>query len=351
MKKFAFIIHPRLIDDFGRRIGDLLGVGDKWGTKILPKKLSEHLLRHLKGRAGFTICSRFKVWDKAEGYIIAVLLTAKQMMELPRDLVEKRILDTILFAQNKLGAEIVGLGAYTTSMTDSGLSVVKDQRIKCAITHGGAFTASSAVSAIRQAAMIKKINIKHSSIAIVGAYGVVGRATAILASDLHPKKIILTGPREEKLKLIKQELKNVYSGEIIASIENEAIKDAGIVVLCTTARSSIVMSEIFKTNAIVVDIAQPHNMSEEVCLARPDVLRVDGGYISIPNIDLRFKMGPPESVTFACLSETIILTLINDTENHVGSVDIEFAKSIFKKGNELGFKLAPLTNFSKLIDL
>ena len=95
MKKFAFIIHPRLIDDFGRRVGSLLGIGDKLGTKILPKKLSEHLLKHLRGRAGFTICSRFNIWDKAEGYIIAVLLTAKQMMELPRDLVEKRIIDAV----------------------------------------------------------------------------------------------------------------------------------------------------------------------------------------------------------------------------------------------------------------
>ena len=351
MKKFAFVIHPRLIDDFGRRIGSLLGIGDKWGTKILPKKLSEYLLRHLRGRAGFTICSRFNVWDKAEGYIIAVLLTAKQMVELPRDLVEKRIIDTILFAQNKLGAERVGLGAYTTSMTDSGLSVVKDQRIKCAITHGGAFTASSAVSAIRQAAMIKKINIQDSAIAVVGAYGVVGRAAALLASDLRPKKIIITGPKEEKLKLIAQELENVYSGEIVASTENEAIKDSGIVVLCTTAGNSIVMPEILKINAIVVDMAQPHNMTKEVCMARQDVLRIDGGYMSIPNIDLRFEMGPPKEVTFACLTETIISALINDKKNHVGPVDIEFAKYIFEKGNELGFKLAPLTSFSKLIDL
>lgn len=351
MKKFAFIIHPREIDDFSRRIGCVLGINDRLVKKILPKCLTECFLKHLKGRVGFTICSHFDVWGQAEGYIIAVLLTARQMMELPRQLVQDKIINAILFAQNKLRVERVGLGAYTAPMTKGGLSVIEDPKIKCAITHGGSFSAASVIPAVKQGTIIKKINIQNSTIAVVGAYGIVGRAASILLTNLIPQKIILIGPRKNKLREVKDKIEPNYSGKIQISVDNTIIKEADIVVLCTTARGTIVTERTLKRNAIVVDMAQPHNMGKKVCRDRPDVLRIDGGYISIPNINLNFKMGSPDGVTFACLTEVIVSTLIGDTESHVGPVNTQFAEYIFNKGNKLGFKLAPFTNFSKLIAL
>ena len=69
--------------------------------------------------------------------------------------------------------------------------------------------------------------------------------------------------------------------------------------------------------------------------------------MSIPNIDIGFNMGPPREVTFACLAETMISSLMGDEENHVGLVDVQFAQKVSKKARELGFSLAPLMNFSK----
>ena len=113
-KKFAFLIHPRDTSDVTRRW---------WITRFLPDKLVDEVIKNLKGRLGFTVCSRFmaeRLNKKAEGYIIATLLTGKQMMTLPLKIVRQRILNTILFAQNKLGIEVIGLGALTTSFTDGG---------------------------------------------------------------------------------------------------------------------------------------------------------------------------------------------------------------------------------------
>lgn len=139
-KKFAFMIHPRVIDDLGRPIGKTLGIGEELGMKYLPKKFSEKILKHLPGRMGFMVCSKFDVQDKAEGYLIAILLTGRQMLRLPSMLVQERIMDGILYAQNQLGVERIGLGAYTAPKTLNGEAVVDDPRITCKITHGDALS-------------------------------------------------------------------------------------------------------------------------------------------------------------------------------------------------------------------
>ncbi len=349
-RKFAFMIHPREMPDFYRRFGNMLGISEESGMKYLPKifpsSVVERVLPKLKGRWGFTVCSRFDVSAEIEGYIIAVFLTGRQMINLPPRLVRTRILDAILFAWEELRVERVGLGAYTAPFTDNGLVVVKDERIHCAVTHGDGLSAASSVEAVRKGAEIKRIALDGSTVAVVGAYGIVGRASSILLSELKPQKMILTGPNERKLGKIKEEVSRGYNGEISVSSNNTVIKEADIIVLSTTAPGSIVVPSMLKQDAIVVDMAQPHNMDREVCRERPDVLRIDGGYMTIRDINLGFKMGPPEGTTFACLTETIVSMLDGDTANHVGPIDIAFAKKIYGKAQQFGFRLAPLTNFS-----
>lgn len=348
-KKFAFLIHPRDIDDLYRRLGNIFGISEKTGMKYLPKLLprdiSEFSLKYLKGRAGFTICSHFDVLGKAEGYIIAVLLTGRQIASLPRHFVKRRIMDAIFFAQNKLGVSRVGLGAYTSPYTYDGRNVVAEPKITCAITHGDSLASAYAVKAVQRCCGMCGVKIKNSTIAIVGAYGIIGRASSILLSKLNPKRMILTGPNVKKLKQVREEINN---REISISHDNSAILDADIVVLATTAPGAIVSSGMLKQNVIVIDMAQPYNLNEEVCRARPDILRVDGGFVSV-NIDLKFDMGPPAGATFACLTETMVSTLVQDTENHVGLVDVDFANLIYTQARSLGFRMAPFTSFSKPI--
>jgi predicted amino acid dehydrogenase len=351
-RKFAFMIHPRIIDDFGRRVGKVLRIGEDLGMKITPKKPSEWILKHLRGRMGYTICSHFDVFGgKAEGYIVAVLLSGKQMKELDRHLVERRIIEAILFTQDKLGAERIGLGAYTAPMTRNGLAVIRHPGIKAKITHGDALSAASAVPIVKECSRLKGIDIAAATIAVVGAYGIVGKAAALLLGELNPRAMILTGHNHNKLAAVSKELSGCFQGEIICSADNSTIREADIVILSITSDGYIVVSKDLKKNAIVVDMAQPHNMSQDVCNQRPDVLRVDGGYMSIADINLRFKMGPPRGTTFACLTETIISTLSVDRDHHVGPVDMDFARSIMPLANSLGFEVAPPTNFSRPIDL
>jgi len=349
-RTFAFMIHPRVIDDFGRRVGKVLRIGEELGMKITPKRPSEWVLKHLKGRMGYTICSHFDVFGgKAEGYIVAVLLTGRQMKALDRHFVERRIIDAIRFTQDNLGAERIGLGAYTAPMTRNGLSVLKYPDITAKITHGDALSAASAVPTVIECARLRGIDITTATIAVVGAYGIVGRAATLLLGEQNPHTMILTGHNHNKLAAVGRELSDCFQGEIVCSSDNSVIKEADIVVLSVTSDGYIVGPQDLKKNAVVVDMAQPHNMSHEVCTQRPDVLRVDGGYMSIADINLRFKMGPPRGTSFACLAETVVSTLSDDHDHHVGPVDMEFARGIMPLANSLGFDVAPLTNFSQPI--
>jgi len=104
--------------------------------------------------------------------------------------------------------------------------------------------------------------------------------------------------------------------------------------------------EHLKKNAIIYDIAQPINVSPEVCEKRKDILRVDGCYIKLPEIDLGINMGPPKGVTFSCLAETTLQALENDNDHHVGEISIEHVYKTMFWAQKHNFKHAPLTNFS-----
>ena len=383
IERFCFLIHPRdsrgyKANDFGRFLGVKLRIGERLGillmpsafNKILPyldswvaEKLKDSkwlkpkrffnwllpLIDKVLTRMGFGVCSEFEL-NGTKGYIIAVFLTAEQFLVLPDSVKLRRIKAAILHAQNKLGVTRIGLGAYTAPLTANGLALVRDKAIKCKITHGDSLSAYSGFEAIKRCAEIRKLDLSQATIAIVGAYGLVGRAISLLLPKLALRKIILTGPKEHKLLKVCNEL---GFGNVQISTDNMAVAEADIVVLTTTAPGCIIKEGMLKDGAIVIDMAQPANMSQETygLYTGHNILRIDGGYLSIPyRQDIRFDMGPGKTTSFGCFCETATLAICGDQEHHVGSVDPNFAEAIWKKAEAQGFRLASLTNFSEQIE-
>ncbi|MEK7122032.1 MAG: shikimate dehydrogenase, partial [Patescibacteria group bacterium] len=118
----------------------------------------------------------------------------------------------------------------------------------------------------------------------------------------------------------------------------------------TNHPKSLLFPEHLKKNAVVYDVAQPMNLSSEVLQKRPDILRVDGCYVNIPNIDLRFDMGPPPGKTFACLAETILQALEGEIGHHIGEIDLDYLEKMKEIGKKYNFNHADFTCFSKPID-
>ena len=78
----------------------------------------------------------------AKGYVIALNLLPKQIMESPKEIIREKILEAALFAQDELSVEVIQLGALTTSVTNGAKWLANQDEYKGAIV----FLASEASS-------------------------------------------------------------------------------------------------------------------------------------------------------------------------------------------------------------
>ena len=337
MKKCAFLIHARETADISRRFPLAQFVPDKW---------VDGAIRRLTGRMGFTVCSQFDVFDEARAYLIGVILTGRQMMTLPLDIVRKRIMDCALFAQDKLGVDVIGLGALIPPRTGAGQWIAENPEVKVGITHGDHYTVAVAVEGIENLMDSNGYDPKKDKIAVVGAYGLIGEAISKIIGR-KGYRLILVGTNIKKLENLTEKIEG--SADISISTDLMSIQEAALIVTATSHPGSLIRPEHLREGATIYDIAQPVNASPELVKVRPDVTRVDGGYVSINGIKLRFKMGPPRGATFACIAETMMQTLARDIEHHVGSIDLSHVNKTEKWAQRYGFSHAPFSCFSKPI--
>jgi predicted amino acid dehydrogenase len=278
-----------------------------------------------------------------KGYITGLTLTARQMMELPREDVRKQILDVVVFLQNTYGIELIQLGALTTSVTDGGVWMTKQREYKGFSNHGDSYTAAVTCQTVLKTLEFFKREPSDQVLAIVGAYGIIGEAVSkILVPQF--KHSILIGRTVEKFKSLEKNLK----GDFETTIDLKTIQ-ADVVVTATSHPDALIQSEHLKNHAIVVDVSQPSNLSYEVCTQRPDVHRIDGGLVEFP-VKIVIP-GMPPGKNFACIVEVIMQAMENERKNHVGSIDLNHLHKTEKWAEKYGFTLRELTNFGKPIQL
>jgi predicted amino acid dehydrogenase len=251
MKKFAFIVHLREIEDIAYTIPLI----PPWIiTKLLRRSILRLMMR-LQGRLGFMVRSKFKVDNVTYGYIIIIWLTGHQMITKNHNgRIRSRILEAILYAQNKLGCSVVGLGALTASVTSGGKWVASHPEIKCAITHGDHHATGLAIEGIERLAKEKwGVRLSKLTINLIGATGIIGDA---LSRALIPLagKLILTGRRKNKLSKYKNIPNVVISDDISDAIS------ADIVVTATSWPDALIKPEHLKKGAIVYEVSQPRNV-------------------------------------------------------------------------------------------
>lgn len=279
--------------------------------------------------------------DGISGYIIGLTLTARQIMELPRETVRKRILDAALFIQNELDVEIIQLGALTTSVTNGGIWLTEQGEYVGWVNHGDSYTAAVTCQVVLRA--LKFFNKKSTDlvIAIVGAYGVIGEAVSKLLVPQFNHSILI-GRSQEKLKELEVNLQGSFETTI-----NLKTKKADIIVTATSHPTALLTSNHLKKNAIIVDVSQPPNLSYEICQKRPDINRVDGGLVNFPTKIPIPTM--PAGKNFACIVEVIMQALENERENHVGSIDLNHLRMTEKWAKKYGYTFNELTNFGKAL--
>jgi fatty aldehyde-generating acyl-ACP reductase len=338
---FAFIIHP--IDpkrDVSRKfplLGRLLNERqiDFFSTFFPPVYISEieGITSDATGR-------------QVKGWLIACPYTPRRMLELPERTVYRKIIQTGRLAE-KLGADILGLGAFTSVIGDAGITIAKGLEVP--VTTGDSLTVSMAVEAIREAARLMEIPLEMATAAVVGATGAIGQVCAeLLAEDVE--RLYLIGRREDALEELRDRLPVDAKAELSISTKMDVLAEAQLILTVTSALHDVIHPEHLQPGSVVCDVARPRDVSAMVAAVRDDILVIDGGMVDVPGpVDFHFNFGFPPGKAYACMAETIALALEGRFEDytlgkHMTRQRVDEIDRIAKKH---GFRLSGFRSFER----
>jgi fatty aldehyde-generating acyl-ACP reductase len=343
-KRFAFLVHPRadVATDMARiwrPLGRIPSSAWDWGLRRLP--VPPQLLATVRRREPDAPAA-------PEGWVLVVPVGARQLLTEDRRWAIGKIEQGIDRAQ-ELGAEIVGLGALTAPVTGAGRLL--RPRAGVTMTTGNAFTAHLTVEALRRLMPAAP----GSHIAIVGATGSVGSCVVrLLADEPLGSELTLIARGERRLTALAASLTERGTGvEVRTATSLEAVRDADLVLLLTSAADALIGPEHLKRGAIVLDDTQPRNTDPRLLAERPDVLVVDGGVAAIPGIDLRGDIGLPRGLSYACLCETMLMAFDGQHESALGEASVDHAvrmRDAARRFSHLGFTLAEPLSFGRGVD-
>jgi fatty aldehyde-generating acyl-ACP reductase len=339
---FAFIIHP--IDpktDVSRKwplVGKILTEGQiNFFSRFFPPVYISEITGVRSVATG----------NELRGWFIACPFTPKTMLSLPVETVYRKIVACGHMAE-KLGARLLGLGAYTSVVGDAGETIAG--RLDLPVTNGDAYTVYMALEAVREAARRMGIAMNEASAAVVGATGVIGRVCARILADEVPD-LTLVGRRTGALDAVRQECEGLRA-QVRTGLDMRGVAGADLILTVTSATTAVIEPEHLKPGAVVCDVARPRDVSVRVAQVRDDVLVIEGGMVEVPGpVDFGFNFGFPPGKSYACMAETMALALEGRYEDYsVGKhVSLEQVDEIGEIARRHGFKLSGFRSFERAV--
>src|SRR5512134_275558 len=341
MDTFAFIIHP--IDpkrDVSRKfplLGRVLNEKqiDFFSTFFPPVFISEI--------EGITSQATGK---EIKGWFIACPYTPTRMMELSEKVVYRKIVQTGRLAE-KLGAQILGLGAFTSVVGDAGITIANELDVP--VTTGDSYTVTVAVDAIREAAYVMDIPLSGATAAVVGATGAIGQVCAELLAD-DVERLYLIGRRQAALEELRDRLKVRARAELIVSTKMDALAESQLILTVTSAIHDVIRPEHLQPGSVVCDVARPRDVSAMVAAVRDDILVIDGGMVDVPgSVNFHFNFGFPPGKAYGCMAETIALALEGRFEDYTLGKHLtrERVDEIGRIAAKHGFRLSGFRSFER----
>jgi len=332
--------------------------------------------------------------DAAYGEFVTLPWTAEQMSKMRRKEAIERVRGAVQLAKSR-GAQMIGLGAFTSVVTLAGRAVA-DEGV--AVTTGNSYTAVASAEAVRKAMTALHVARRGQvTAAIVGATGAIGRAmTLLLAEDVG--RLILVGNPDSPPEQVRKRLSAVaadmaqflldqppggalpagtVAAEVLAQAQSadadparivqlleqqgklvfsqaprEAVRSSQVAVTATSATDAVLRPDDMPHGAIVCDLSRPANVREEVAALRPDVLVIDGGVIAAPAGSQLGQFGLGDGLIYACMAETMLLTLGGHFENTSLGADLppDSLQLVRTLAQQHGFHVAKLRSFGQPLD-
>ncbi len=345
IRRFAFVVHP-LSQEYIRK-----GFPVPKGT---PKFVMDQVEKVAAHMPPMVYCKMDNIISptgaEAEGWLISVGGTPKEMLSRSPEFTYRRLLAAAKMAE-KMGAQILGLGAFTKVVGDAGVTVAR--RATIPVTTGNSYSASGALWAAADA--MRRMNLVRTDESgkvqaktmVIGASGSIGSVSARLLAMAFDE-VYLAGRTLKKLEALKKSiLEETPEAKVVATVDYEQyLGDMDMIVTSTSgAGKKILDITKVKPGCVITDVARPLDLPPEEVAKRPDVLVIESGEIELPS-DVNMKdIGLPKNVIYACLAETIVLALEGRFEVFTIGRDTEWqkVKEIYKLGLKHGMKLAAIS--------
>lgn len=343
MNSFGFIIHPIDAKQDVSRKYPILG-------KMLPVSAINFLSRFFPPLyiSHITDCRSTSTGDGIEGWFVACPYTPATMLRLKPETVYRKIIQAGRLAE-KLGARILGLGAFTSIVGDAGVSV--SRALDIPVTTGASYTVHMAVEAMREGARVMGVQPADATAAVIGATGAIASACAeLLARDVG--ELILIGRRPDRLMQVEERAKAQNSGHVRVATDLELLPQADLILAATSSVGAIIEPKHLKVGAVVCDVSRPRDVTRQTIEERDDVLVIEGGMVAVPGpVDFGFDFGFPPGKAYACMAETMILALEGRYECFSLGKEISLRQvdEIARLGAKHGFRLAGFHSSERVV--
>lgn len=347
---FAFIIHALSHRDFEQ----IPGV--RQAMKFLPQNMNDGFDRMISHAPPIVYGHVRHVISEAtgrevNGILYGLFATPKVLKETPAEVTYAKI-EKICYDAASRGAKIIGLGAYTKIIGDSGVTINRNSPIP--VTTGNSLSASATLWGLHEAVvkmgLLKRdpsTGMADGMAMVVGATGSIGSVSAKLMSMVF-KKLCLVAPRKNRLEELAQEIRKMSPNcEVI--VTTDANDFAGVADVLVTATSAVDQKVIdvmrLKPGCVVCDCSRPLDFTLEDAKKRPDVLIIESGEVILPGpYELDCDLGLPGKTVYACLAETALLSLEERYEPFTLGRDIDWmkVKEIYRMAKRHGVRLSSI---------
>lgn len=268
------------------------------------------------------------------------------------------LVDDAVAKARAAGCQVVGLGGYTSIVTDNGKRVSERG---VTLTTGNALTVGMGLAALRQGAAELGIALETATLGVVGAAGNIGQVYAEMMAEEVGRLVLVGRENNPKLAYVagsiyraaierlaagdRRGLAGAIAGsrtavdgiprtgeELVAAFQAELgdaapvvitedlahLRECRLIVTASNSAKPLVYPEhLGPESAILCDIAVPEDVAPEVETARPDVVVMRGGLVAVPN-DPEFRIAAlplDDGLAFACMGETLLLGLMGVREH------------------------------------
>lgn len=288
------------------------------------------------------------------------------------------------------GAGVVGLGGYCSIACGGGSDLAGSG---VPVTTGNSYTAIAAVDAMAAACDRLDRPLDKAVVGIVGGGGSVGLGLAYLMAERVSRIVLVGNPGHRRASLarlrsaaaaiaaaliagrdgVSGDLARralayhdrtgadaaavanwlILAGDVELAADHAALAACDLVFTATSSPDLILAPELFRPNAILCDVSQPRNIGRATATARPDLLVLDGGLVTVPGApDLGIRFGLAPGVAFACMCEPMILALEGrfDAAPIGLGVPLDYLRALRGWGARQGFRIAAPTSFGRPLE-